>query len=192
MSAKKRYLTKRIINLYYPAMMVFFVFTLADNLLKKLVFDFSIETLLYVLLWLCMVIHITLARTRGIDWSDREYPLSALIADLFDVLCAIYLCSVIGGYKDAVLSSYLYISAPYIVVSVAQFLWFVFMRSIDVPALFRITILFIGMVGVSISEMHCHSIYNLLLIVILMVVLVILRIWDKVPFEISKNINRNN
>ena len=186
MSAKKRYLTKRIINLYYPAMMVFFVFTLADNLLKKLVFDFSIETLLYVLLWFCMVIHITLARTRGIEWSDRDYPLSALIADMFDILCAIYLCSIIGGYNNAVLSSYLYISVPYIVVSVAQFLWFVFMQSIDTPALFRIAILFGGMVGISISEIYCHSLCNLLLIVTLIAILVVLRIWNKFPFGIQE------
>lgn len=40
---------KRIINVYFPALMIFFVFRFADNLLKKLVLNPSAENLLFII-----------------------------------------------------------------------------------------------------------------------------------------------
>lgn len=185
---KEKTLTKRIIGFFYPAMMVFFVFTLADNLLKKLVFDFSIETLLYVVLWFFTVIQLTYARIRGIEWEDRDYPVGALLMELVDVLCAVYLCSMLGGYKETPLSSYLHITGPYIGVSIAQFFWFVFMRSFDIPAMMRLLILFVGMIAISISELLCHNIWNLVAVIILITILAILRVWNKAPSKIQDKI----
>lgn len=188
METEENTLTKRIISFFYPSMMMLFVFTLADNLLKKLVFDFSIETLLFVILWFFTAIQISLARIRGVKWNHREYPISALLMDLVDVLCAVYLCSMLGGYKETPLSSYLHITGPYIGVAIAQFFWFVFMRSFDIPAMMRLLILFVGMVAISISELLCHSIWNLVAAIILITILAVLRIWNKAPSNLQDKI----
>ncbi|MBQ3833516.1 MAG: hypothetical protein II815_10115, partial [Bacteroidales bacterium] len=77
--------------------------------------------------------------------------------------------------------SYLNISAILVIVSVNQFIWFVFMRNFDVPAILRILILFIGMIVISFFEIWCHSIWNLLAVVILIAILALLRIINKAP-----------
>jgi len=178
--------SKRIINVYFPALMIFFVFTFADNLLKKLVLNPSAENLLFIIVWFFMAVQITLAYSRGIKLENRKYPNGALITDSVDILCALYLCSIMSCYDEITSQSYLHLSVPYIMIAIAQFFWFVSMRIFDIPAVVRLFILFVGMVAISVSEMICHRIWNLLAIVVLIAVLGILRVMDKVPNKLKE------
>ena len=177
---------KRIINVYFPALMVFFVFRFADNLLKNLVLNPSAENLLFIIVWFFTAVQITLAYSRSVRLEDRKYPIVALITDSIDILCAIYLCSIMSCFKEITPQSYLHLSVPYIMIAIAQFFWFVSMRIFDIPALVRLFILFVGMVLISMSEMICHSIWNLLAIVVLIAVLGILRVVDNVPNKLRE------
>ena len=55
------------------------------------------------------------------------------------------------------------------------------MKEFNVSAIFRISILFLGMLAVTISECVNHSFWNLVAIVVLIVLLGILRVLDTSP-----------
>ena len=175
-------MAKKIIKLYYPAMMVFFVFTFANDILKSITQSLSLENILFAILWAFTAIHITAAYFRIISLSIKEYSIKAFVSDCVDIACIVYLCSYIGALCSLPGNhSYLNISAILVIVSVNQFIWFVFMRNFDVPAILRILILFIGMIVISFFEIWCHSIWNLLAVVILIAILALLRIINKAP-----------
>lgn len=50
-----------IINMFYSALLIFLMFTAANDLVKGLIRAFSVELFLYLLLWLSMVIQTTFA-----------------------------------------------------------------------------------------------------------------------------------
>ena len=182
--------TKRIINLYYPALMIFLVFTLADNLLRGIIHCFSLDLLLFIIMWLFLTIQTTFAYIRLIDFDPKEYPTGALLSDCLGIIIAIYVCAAIGSVYNrgeiSELSSYLHLSIPFVILSINQFTWFVIVREFDIPAIFRICILFFGMIAASISELINHSFWNLLIVVGLIVLLGILRAIDKAPDPFCK------
>lgn len=169
----------------YPAFVTFFVFTFADNLLRGLSHNFSIELLLYVLLWLSLAFQATIGYIRIRNVEREKYTIQALISDCIDLLLAIYVCASIGGtygsqgYNE--LTSYAHISIPFLLLSVNQFSWFVMIRLFDVPAIFRISILFFGMLAITISEEVHHSIWNLVAVVCVIVLCGILRAINRAP-----------
>ena len=173
--------TREVFDVYFPALMVFAVFTFASELLKKLVFSFSYETLLLTILWVALIIQITFAYTRGLKHREINNPKSSVIASGLEILCVIYMCSIMGGYRDSAVPSYLHLTIPFLGVAVSQLLWFKSMRRFDVSAFFRLFILFVGTLLISISEAILHCIWNLVAIDALLLLLGILRYVDNAP-----------
>lgn len=175
--------TYRIFDLYYPALITFIIFTIGNTLLQNVITDFSMENCLLIFLCLFIAIHLTGAYLRIEDWSKQGYPVSALISDCIDILCAVYICSAIVRYSSNpdMEISYLHLSIPFFIVSINQFMWFVFMRKFDIEAIFRICILFIGMLCISIIETCIHSKYSLIAIVSVIAILACLMIKNRSP-----------
>lgn len=178
-------MTKHIINLYYPSLMTFLVFTFADGLLRGIIQGFTVEILLYVILWAFLTIQTTFAYTRLGEIEPEKYPIKALVSDCLDIIIVIYICAAIGGVfsrsEGYELTSYMHLSVPFIILAINQFSWFIIVRSFDIPAIFRICILFIGMLAISISEVINHSLLNLVAIVTLIVMFGVLRAINKSP-----------
>lgn len=176
---------KKIIQLYYPALMVFLVFTFADGLLRGFIHYFSIELLLYIILWIFLTIQATYSYVRIIKVKSQYYPTKALLSDCIEIVIALYVCAAISGIygkgEENDMLSYLHLSIPFLFLSINEFSWFVMMRNYDVPAIFRITILFCGMLAATISEAINHSFWNLVVVVSFIVLLGILRAIDKAP-----------
>lgn len=180
---KDKALKKRIINLYYPALMVFLFFTIADSLFRGIIHSFTTKLLLCIVLWVFLTIQATFAYIRIKKINPNNYPIKALLSDCLDIMVAIYVCAAIGGIygHENELKSYLHLSLPFLVLSVNQFCWFIFVKKFDLAAIFRICILFIGMLAISISEILQHSVWNLAAVAILITLLGILRAIDKSP-----------
>lgn len=184
---------KRVFNMLYTGLILYLVFTIATVLLQGFIRSFSIALILYILLWLFLTIQAIFAYLRVKSTKPQNYPLRALLSDCLDIFIAIYVCTAIvtaivnGGNE---LSSYLHLSIPFIVLSLNQFSWFVLVKNFDIPALFRISILFCGMLSVSVSELICHGFWNFVLIVVLIVGLGILRAIDKAPKSFGKLASR--
>lgn len=183
-------MTKRVIKLFYPSLMLFLVFTFADSILRSIIQQFCIEALLYVILWVFLTIQATFAYIRVDKTRPKDYSKVAMASDFIDIAIVIYVCAAMGvasgrieGYE---LTSYIHFSIPFMVLSINQFFWFVVIKSFDIPAVFRIFILFVGMLAVSISELLCHSLWNLVAVVVLIVLLGILRIINKAPDRFHK------
>lgn len=180
---------KRIVYLYYPALMIFLVFTFADTLLRGIIHNYSVELLLYTVLWLFVAIQATFAYDRIRKVKPKNYPTAALLSDCLDIVLIVYICAAISGVygrnETNELNSYLHLSIPFFLVSINQFSWFVIVRNFDIPAVFRLSILFIGMLAVTISENICHDFINLVAIVSIIVLLGILRAvnWAPGPFN---------
>lgn len=174
-----------IANLYYTSLMTFLVFTFADKLLQGLIHSFCIELLLYTFMWLALVVQTTLAYTHINDVKLEYYTIKALLCGSADIGAAIYVCAAIGStYNSNIyseLNSYCHLSIPFFILSITQFLWFLSIREFNVPALFRISILFFGMLVITISECIHHNFCNLLAVAVLIVLLCILRAVNKVP-----------
>lgn len=181
---------KNIVDQYYPALMLFLVFTFANNLLQGIIQNFSIVLLLYIIMWAFLTIQTTYAFKRIKEVEPKNYPTGALLSDCLDISIAIYVCAAIGGVsgwgENHELSSYLHLSIPFLVLSINQFIWFILVKNFDVPAIYRIGILFCGMSMVTISEAISHDFWNLVAIVSLIVVLGILRTIDKAPTPFHK------
>lgn len=181
---------KRIVYLYYPALMIFLVYTFADTLLRGIIHHFSIDVLLYTLLWLFVTIQATFAYIRIRNVKPKNYPVKALLSDCLDILLVVYICAAINGIygrnETSELSSYLHLSIPFFILSINQFSWFVIVRNFDIPAVFRLSILFVGMLTIIVSEIVCHSFVNLVAVVIIIVLLGILRAVNKAPGSFGK------
>ena len=176
---------KRLVDLYYTALMTFLVFTFADHLLQGLIQSFCIDLFLYAIMWLSLVLQTTFAYVHIRKVDLRKYPVKALVSDCLDIAIAIYVCAAIGstynvnGYCE--LTNYQHLSIPFLILAVNQFSWFVMVRVFNPSAIFRICILFFGMAAITISESICHSFWNLVAVVSLIFVLGILRATEWVP-----------
>lgn len=182
---------KIIVYLYYPAFMVFLVYTFAVYLLREIFQEPSMELFLYIILWLFLTIQTTFAYIRIINVPPKQYPIQALLSDCTDIIIAVYVCVAIGGIgkgSNYIMNSYLHLSIPFLILSVNQFCWFVIVRNFDIPAIFRICILFVGMLAVTISEGIYHSFWNVVVIVFLIVSLGILRAIDKAPNSFEREV----
>ena len=170
--------------------MTFLVFTFADGLLRGIIQGFSFELFLYVILWLFLTIQATFAYLRIEETDPDRYPTKAMVSDCIDILIAIYICAAMGGVfgrgTEYDLHSYLHLSIPFLILSINQFLWFVFVKNFDIPAIFRIIILFSGMLVISISETINHNLWNLVAVVLLIVLLGIFRAINKAPALFSR------
>lgn len=170
---------KKLIDLYYSALMLFLVFTFADHLLQGLIQCPCIDLILYTLMWLFLVLQTTLAYLHISKIKAKEYTLLTFILDTFDIGVAVYVCAAIGctygynGYNE--LPNYCHLSAPFIVLSITQLMWFIVVNEYNVSAIFRISLLFIGMLAITISECVNHNFWNLVAIVSLIILLGILR-----------------
>lgn len=181
----KKNVYKRVIKLYYPALMVFLVFTFANNLLIGLMQNFCIDLLLYNLLWLFLAIQTTFAYVRIKEIETQDYSIKPFISDCIDVAIAVIVCAAIGStYRETAyheLRSYLILSIPFMILAINQFAWFIMVRLFDIPAIFRICILFLGMLIISIFEIVHHDVWNLIAIVSMIVLLGVLRAINKAP-----------
>lgn len=116
---------------------------------------------------------------------SKGYSLWAFLSDAFDICVAIYICAAISstcngnGYEE--LSSYCHLTIPFILLSFTQFLWFVKVKEYNIPAIFRICLLFFGMVTITIFECIYHSLWSLFFIVALVILLGILNCIDRSP-----------
>lgn len=185
METNEKNKTKVIVNLYYPALMIFLVYTFADRLLRGIIQNCTIELLLYLFMWIFLTIQTTYAYIRNKNVDPKDYSTMALLSDCMDILIAIYVCAAMGGMyrinENNELSTYLHFSIPFLVLSVNQFSWFVMVKKFDIPAIFRISILFLGMLAISVSELISHSFWNLFAVSFLIVLLGILRAINRAP-----------
>lgn len=176
---------KKVVDIYYTALMTFLVFTFANHLLQGLIQSFCIDLFLYAIMWLSLVLQTTFAyvHIRKVDF--RNYHVKALFSDCLDIAIAIYVCAAIGstynenGYCE--LSNYRHLSIPFLLLAINQFSWFVIVREFNSSAIFRICILFFGMTAITISECICHSFWNLVAVVSLIIILGILKTIDWAP-----------
>lgn len=194
MNTNEKNKTKLIVNLYYPALMLFLVYTFADSLLRGIIQNCTIELLLYLFMWIFLTIQTTFAYIRIKNVDPKDYSTMALISDCLDILIAIYVCAAMGGMcginENNELSSYLHFSIPFLVLSINQFSWFVMVKKFDIPAIFRISILFLGMLATSVSELICHSFWNLFVVSFLIALLGVLRAIDKAPKSFCKLVTK--
>lgn len=185
---------KRLVDLYYTALMTFLVFTFADHLLQGLIQSFCIDLFLYALMWLSLVLQTTFAYVHIRNVDLQNYPVKALVSDCLDIAIAIYVCAAIGSTYNAngycELSDYRHLSIPFLILSINQFSWFVMVREFNVPAIFRICILFLGMTAITVSESFIHSFWNLVAVVSLIVLLGMLRAINKAPKLFDQMVTR--
>ena len=176
---------KKIVDLYYTALMTTLVFTFADHLLQGIVQYYCKDLLLYILMWLSLVIQTTFAYVHIIKVPNKNYTTKAFLWGSVDIGVALYVCASIGSTCKSneyiELSSYLHLSIPFLILSCSQLIWFITVKEFNVSAIFRISILFLGMLAVTISECVNHSFWNLVAIVVLIVLLGILRVLDTSP-----------
>ena len=176
---------KNLVRLYYTALMTFLVFTFADKLLQGLIHSPCVDLLLYTMMWVFLIIQATFAYVHIEEIKQEDYTLMAFISDSIDIVIAIYVCAAIGStYNENTyteLAHYQHLSIPFIILAINQFSWFVMVKEFNAPAIFRVNILFWGMLAVTISESLYHSSWNLFAIVLLIVLLGILRALDKAP-----------
>lgn len=181
---------KKLINVFYVPLMTFLVFTFAWKILQGLIHDGCTDLILYTIMWLFLVIQTTFAYVHIMKIKSEEYTIWAFISDSIDIGVASYVCAAIGSTYEAnvytELPNYIHLSAPFIVLAINQFSWYVIVKEFNVPAIFRISILFFGMLIVTISESINHSFWNLVVIVCLIVLLGILRAIDKSPLLFTK------
>ncbi len=185
---------KKLTDILYSALILFLVFTFADHLLQGLVRNPSIDLILYTIMWFFIVLQTTLAYIHIMNIKSTDYSLLVFLSDVCDICVAIYVCAVISstcnenGYRE--LTNYCHLSVPFVLLSLTQFLWFVKLKEFNVPAIFRISILFSGMLAVTISECFSHNFWNLVVIVGLIVLLGILRAINKAPRLFTKVVTK--
>lgn len=174
---------KRIIKLYYTALMTYLVFTFANDLLQGLVSSFRIEYVLCAIFWLALVIQTTFAYIHIMAIDEKDYSAKVLISDCIDILIEIFVCAVIGstykanGYHE--LADYKLLSIPFIVLAINQIYWYASVEKGNNMAIGRLILLFVGMLIVTISESVNHNIWNLVIFVIVhSLAMAILRAWD--------------
>lgn len=156
---------QKIIHIYYTALMTYLVFTFANNLFQQVVTDHSLEIILYVILWGLLVIQTTFAYVHIMKIPSTNYTICALISDGLDIGFSVYICAVISG-ACADVSNYLRLSIPFLLIAVNQFYWYLKVKEFNPSAVFRLVLLFLGMLLITISECISHGIWNLIAIVI--------------------------
>lgn len=176
--------SKRLINLYYTALMTYLVFTFADDLLQGLVSDFRTEYVLYAIFWLALVIQTTFAYRHIMAIEEENYTVNVLISDCIDVIIEVFVCAIIGstnmanGYHE--LPDYRLLSVPFMILAINQIYWYHGVQESNPRAIFRLIILFVGMLTITILESINHSIYNLAIFVIIhALAMAILRAFDE-------------
>ncbi len=187
---------KRLINLYYTALMTFLVFTFANDLLKGTFVDYHIEYALYLIFWVALVIQTTFAYRHIMAIEENNYTVKVLISDCIDIVIEIFVCAVIGStYRENSyheLVDYKLLSIPFMVLAINQMYWFASVEKDNHRAIGRLIVLFVGMLAVTISESICHSIWNLVAFVIVHVLaMAILRAWDETRNKAEKE-NKSN
>ena len=145
-------------------------------------------------MWLFLVIQTIFAYVHIQKIKPEDYTIAAFISDSIDILVAIYVCAAIGTTYRAnaycELTNYIHLSAPFIVLAINQFSWYIIVKEFNAPAIFRISILFFGMVAATISESLNHSFLNLVVVVSLIVLLGILRAINKSPRLFTKVVTK--
>lgn len=175
---------KKIIKLYYTALMTFLVFTFANDLLWSVIVDGSIEHVLYLIFWIALVIQTTYAYRHIMNIKQKKYTALILVSDCIDVVVEIFVCAVINttyksnGYHELV--DYRLLSIPFMVLAINQICWYIGVGERNPRAITRLIILFVGMLTVTILESIDHSIYNLAIFVIVHALsMAILRAFDE-------------
>lgn len=183
-----------LINVFYKALMIFLVFTAANNLVKGLINEFHIELLLYIILWISMVIQTTFAYKHITDVFDN-YKLLAFLSDCLDVCIFIYVCAAIGntysenGFVD--MASYWHISIPFLVLSFNQMCWYIFVKEKKKSAaVLRLILLFVVMLTTTILDKTYHNVWILVAIAVgNFLIMVILRAINWAPKSFRKQID---
>ena len=175
---------KKIIKLYYTALMTFLVFTFANDLLRSVIVDGSIEHVLYLIFWIALVIQTTYAYRHIMNIKRKKYTALILVSDCIDVVIEIFVCAVINttykqnGYHEWV--DYRLLSIPFMVLAINQICWYIGVGEKNPRAIIRLIILFVGMLTVTIFESIDHNIYNLAIFVIVHALsMAILRAFDE-------------
>lgn len=158
-----------LINVLYTALMVFLVFTAANDLVKGIIKEFHIELLLYIVLWVSMVVQTTYAYKHIRDVSDN-YQSLAFLSDCLDICIFIYVCAAIGstctdsGFYD--LDTYRHISIPFLILSFNQLCWYIFVKEKrKSAAVLRLILLFAVMLTTTLFDPTCHTAWMLATIV---------------------------
>lgn len=185
-----------LINVYYTALMIFLVFTAANDLFSGLINHFRWRLILYVLLWSSMVIQTAFAYKHIKEIPPKNYNILAFISDSIDICIFIFVCTAIGyTYKaDAEevkdMSTYWYISIPFLILSVNQFCWYVVVQERNMKAVFRLILLFVVMLAATILDIWFHNSWLLLGIVVgNATIMVGLRAKNKAPEAFVNKLN---
>lgn len=175
---------KRIIKLYYTALMTFLVITFANGLLQKVIeYSSNTEYVLYLIFWIALVIQTTYAYRHIMAIKQKRYKALILVSDCLDVLIEVFVCAVIctytsNGYHG--LEDYRLLSIPFMVLAVNQICWYIGVHERNWRAIIRLIILFVGMLTVTISESICPGNWNLAIFVIVhALAMAILRAFDE-------------
>ena len=174
---------KRIIKLYYTALMVFLVFTFANGLLQKVIEYGSTEYVLYLIFWIALVIQTTYAYRHIMAIKQKRYKALVLVSDCLDVLIEVFVCVVISTYTSNgyhALRDYRLLSIPFMILAINQICWYIGIHEKNQRAIIRLILLLVGMLTVTILESIEHSIYNLAIFVIVHALsMAILRAFDE-------------
>lgn len=190
---------KRIIKLYYTALMTFLVITFANGLLQKVIeYSSNTEYVLYLIFWIALVIQTTYAYRHIMTIKQKRYKSLILVSDCLDVLIEVFVCAVIctytsNGYHG--LEDYRLLSIPFMILAVNQMCWYIGIQEKNQRAIIRLILLLVGMLTVTILESIEHSIYNLAIFVIVHALsMAILRAFDETRLRhgIHKNDKGNN
>lgn len=182
---------KRIIKLYYAALMTFLVFTVANDLLKGIFVDYHIEYTLYLIFWIALVIQTTYAYKHIMAIKPKRYKALILVSDCIDVVIEVFVCAVISStFRENEiheLADYRLLSIPFMILAVNQICWYIGVSEKNQRAITRLIILFVGMLSVTILESICHCIFNLALFVIIHALsMAILRGFDETRYNDEK------
>lgn len=177
-----------IINVLYTALMIFLMFTAANDLVKGLIGEFSLELFLYLLLWLSMVIQ-TIFAYKHIRDVPQNYNFPAFFSDFVDICIFIYVCAAIGRTYDNTtmvfddMDTYWHISIPFLILSFNQLCWYIFVKEKKkAAAMLRLTLLFMVMLTATILDEKYHGVGLLATIVGgNFFIMVILRAINKAP-----------
>lgn len=138
---------KRIIKLYYTALMTFLVFTFANDLLGRVITKGHIEHVLYLIFWVALVIQTTFAYKHIMAIKPKKYKMLILISDCIDVVIEIFVCAVISstygknGHQE--LADNRLLSIPFMILAVNQICWYIGVHERNWRAIIRLIILFV-------------------------------------------------
>ena len=182
-----------LINVFYKALLIFLVFTAANDLVKGLINGFHVELLLYIFLWISMVIQTTFAYKHITDVSEN-YKLLAFLSDCLDICIFIYVCAAVGNtyseHEFVDLDSYWHISIPFLILSFNQLCWYNFVKEKKkAAAVLRLILLFVVMLTTTILDITYHNVWILATIVGgNFLIMVILRAANWAPRSFRKQI----